>query len=151
MFQSYDGCGCFAAAAKNRSCALSLIVQKLDIYTVIFHYIQRQSKFNICNKMHITNIPLYFVLQQHFFEDIIKVKLKFIYFLHSNSFFVCLWCLWLMFLCLSHSAEINSRTHSYKVHCPHLQLNPAFSVHFGHIACFIYFVSLLIFSGPTCP
>jgi hypothetical protein len=34
---------------------------------------------NRCNKIKITNIPLYFIMQQQFFQDIIKAELKFIY------------------------------------------------------------------------
>jgi len=53
---------------------------------VIFQYIQRRPQKNSSNKR-ITNIPLYFLLQQQFAEDIIKGDIMFIYFLLPNILF----------------------------------------------------------------
>ena len=66
-----------------RQCTLS--VQKINICTVIFYYIQRRVQKNSRNKIKITNIPFHILQQQQFPEDIIKADLKFIYFLHTNS------------------------------------------------------------------
>jgi hypothetical protein len=69
-------------------------VRKLNILTVICHNNQIQIVIiNSFNKVHFTNIPLYFVLQK-FLEDIIKANHKSTHILCSSSLpCICFWCL----------------------------------------------------------
>ena len=60
---------------------------RLNICTVIFHYIQSQPQKISSNKTEITNFPLYCLLQQQFVEDNIKADIKFIYFLRTICLF----------------------------------------------------------------
>jgi hypothetical protein len=50
-------------------------VQKLIIWNLIFHCIERRLNNNLCNKINFTDFHLYYQVQQ-FLDDIIKVEFK---------------------------------------------------------------------------
>jgi len=51
-------------------------LQKLNIRTAIFHCIYTQLQTNLNNKINFTDIPLYFILQEQLYKDIIKLYLR---------------------------------------------------------------------------
>jgi len=49
---------------------------KLNISTAIFHGIYTQFQTNSSNKINFTDIPLYYILQQQFYKNIIKLDFR---------------------------------------------------------------------------
>jgi len=66
----------------------------LNICTDILHCIYRKFKTNSSNKINFTDIPLYFIpyfiLQQQFYEDIIKLYINDVILIISSKFIICL-------------------------------------------------------------
>ena len=67
----------------------TLCVQKLNIFSLIFHYIYRKLNTYSCNEIIFTNIPLYFLLKQHLSKDIIKLGFKVDIFITCCQFILC--------------------------------------------------------------